>query len=345
MVYRPRVTLKDVADLVGVNPSTISRVINNDPNLSIREETKIKILQAVRELGYRPNTAARNLRMKSSSAVGLLVPDISNPFFPEIIKGVENAALEKGLGLFVCNTFDETNREIELLKFLVDRHVDGILIASAHLEDERIGEMRNSGIPYVLVNRRNRTGTGPYVVVDNFSGAKMAVQHLIDLGHTKIAHISGLLYTDTGLERLEGYRNVLNMNHIPFISEYMVEAGFNEEQGYSAMLKLLSLQDPPTAVFAANDLLAMGALLALNEKGWSVPDDISIVGFDDIWVVERITPPLTTVKVPLFEMGYLALNILYKELNDIYTEQEHVLLQPSLVVRRSTRTLIDSILI
>lgn len=331
-----RVTIKDVAERAGVDPSTVSRIINNDPKLSVRAETRLRISEAIGELGYRPNFMARNLRLNTSGAVGMLIPDITNPSFPEMIKGAESSSSEKDLSLILCNTGDIPEKELKMVRFLLDRRVDGLLLASVHMRDETIQEVEKSGVPYVLVNRGNRKDTGAYVVADNAAGARMAVRHLISLGHRKIAHIAGFLYTDTGIERMEGYRKELNLADIPSNPEYMVEAGYTEREGYKAMRKLLLLPDRPTAVFAANDLLAMGALMAMHENGVRVPEDISIVGFDDIWVVERITPALTTVKVPLYEMGSLAMNMLFHKMKDLQVEQERIVLEPSLVVRRST---------
>jgi LacI family transcriptional regulator len=330
------ITIKDVAQRAGVNASTVSRVINNDCKLSIREETKRRIFDSIRELGYHPNSIARNLRLKTSDAIGMLIPDITNPLFPEVIKGVENLASEKDLSLILCHTGDNHEKELKMIRVLINRRVDGLLLASVHMRAETIEEVEQSGIPYVLVNRGSRKNAGAYVVADNTAGAKMAVHHLISLGHKKIAHIAGFLYTDTGIERIEGYRQELNLADIPFNSGYMVEAGYTEPEGYQAMNKLLLLPDRPTAVFAANDLLAMGAILAIQEKGLRVPEDISIVGFDGIWLVERITPALTTVKVALNEMGYLAMNMLFNKMKGIPVEQERIVLQPSLVVRCST---------
>ncbi|MBI4634665.1 MAG: LacI family DNA-binding transcriptional regulator [Deltaproteobacteria bacterium] len=330
------ITIKDVAQRAGVNASTVSRVINSDSKLSIREETKRRVLDAIRELGYHPNSIARNLRLKTSDAIGMLIPDITNPLFPEVIKGVENLASEKDLSLILCHTWDNHEKELKMIRFLLNRRVDGLLLASVHMRAEAIEEIEKSGTPYVLVNRGNRKDVSAYVVADNTAGAKMAVHHLIGLGHKKIAHIAGFLYTDTGLERIEGYRKELNLADIPFNSDYMVEAGYTEPEGYKAMNKLLLLPDRPTAVFAANDLLAMGAILAIHEKGLSVPEDISVVGFDGIWLVERITPALTTVKVPLNEMGYLAMNMLFNKMKGMPVEQERIVLKPSLVVRCST---------
>lgn len=331
-----KTTIKDVARKAGVDPSTVSRVINNDPKLTVKEDTKKRILETIRELGYQPNAIARSLRLNSSGTIGMLIPDITNPLFPAVIKGVENYASEKDLSLILSNTNDLYEKEMKLIRLLLNRRVDGLLLASVHLRDDTIAEVEKSGVPFVLVNRGNRKDTGPYVVAGNGAGSKMAVRHLIDLGHRRIAHIAGFLYTDSGIERLEGYRKELNHANVTVDSEYMVEAGYSEERGYKAMLKLLKLPNPPTAVFAVNDLTAMGAIMASQESGLRVPEDISIVGFDDIWVASRIEPALTTIRVPLYEMGYLAMQILYQLMHNLPVEQKRVTLETSMIVRRST---------
>jgi DNA-binding LacI/PurR family transcriptional regulator len=331
-----KVTIKDVAVKAGVDPSTVSRIINNDSKLSVREETRNRILETIRELGYRPNALARGLRLNSSSTIGMLIPDITNPLFPAVIKGVESYASEKDLSLILCNTGDAYDKERKLIQLLLNRRVDGLLLASAHLREDTIAEVEKTGVPFVLVNRGNRKDTGACVVADNAAGSKMAVRHLLDLGHRKIAHIAGFLYTDSGIERLEGYRKELNRANISVDSEYMVEAGYSEESGYIAMQKLLKLPHPPTAVFAVNDLTAMGAIMALQEAGIRVPEEMSIVGFDDTWIAKRIEPALTTVKVPLYQMGHLAMQMLYQMMNGLPVEEPRIILETSLVIRRST---------
>ncbi len=330
------VTLKEVADRAGVNPSTVSRVINEDPNLSIREETRNRILRAIEELEYRPNAVARSLRLKTTRTAGMIIPDITNPFFPEVFKGAESAASERGFSLILCNTNEDPEKEKSYIKLLAEKQVDGILLASTYIQDETIDMAARRNIPYVLVNRASRNAGSASVVVDDVYGAELAVQHLADLGHRRIAHISGLLYTETGLERLEGYRRTLNRNQIPFLSEYMVEARFSEREGYLAMEKLLALPQPPTGVFSANDLIALGAVSAITDHGLHVPEDISVVGFNDIWLAGKVHPPLTTVKVPLYDMGYLAFENLAKKILGEPTQQNKIVLRPELVIRAST---------
>lgn len=331
-----KVTIKDVAEKAGVNPSTVSRVINEDPKLSIREETRKRIMDVIRELDYRPNGIARSLRLKHTRTLGMLIPDITNPFFPEVIKGAESAAVERGFSLILCNTNEEEEKEKAYLELLVEKKVDGFLVATASSYDRTVEFLREKGYPFVLVNRRSRDVTGRFVVCDDVEGARMVVEHLIELGHRRIAHIAGLLFTETGLSRLEGYRAALNNREIDFDPVYMIEGGFREQDGYRAAQRLLDLPLRPTAIFAANDLVALGALTAAAESGLRVPEDISIVGYNDIPLAEKVTPPLTTIRVPLYDMGYLAGEILTKIILGEEVPEDQVILKPELVVRRSS---------
>jgi DNA-binding LacI/PurR family transcriptional regulator len=331
--------MKDVAKKAGVTPSIVSRVINNDTKLSIKDETRTRILNAIEELEYRPNVVARSLRLKTTATIAMIVPDITNPFFPELIRGAQKAANEKGFSLILIDTEEDHAREKEYIEILAEKLVDGILLASVYIEDETIDLIHKYNIPYVLVNRTTRNVEGSSVVVDDAYGAALAVEHLVEQGHRKIAHISGLLYTETGLGRLEGYRKILNEHGIAFSSEYIVESKYDEEGGYKAMKKLLSLEKLPTAVFAANDLIAIGAITAMSEQGLKVPDHISIVGFNDIWLAQKVHPPLTTVRFPLYDMGHIASEILIKKIQEVPVEEDKVVLKPELITRQSVRKL------
>ncbi len=331
--------MKDVAKKAGVTPAIVSRVINDDPSLFIREETRNRVLEAVKSLGYRPNAIARSLRTKTTGTIAMVIPDITNPFFPEIIKGVQRAVSQKAFSLILGNTEDDIAKQREYIELLVEKQIDGVLLASLHTDDESIDLLERYHIPYVLVNRITKDIQSPFVIVDDVYGAKLAVEHLVQLGHKKIAHISGPLYIDTGLQRLEGYRKTLNNFGIEFFSEYVVESKFDEEGGYSAMKRLLSLEDRPTAVFAANDLIALGALTAISEQELKVPDDISIVGFNDIWIAQKVSPPLTTIKFALFDMGYIASEMLIKKIQGEVVAEKRIILEPELVVRHSTKSI------
>ncbi len=292
-------TLKEVAKLAGVDYSTVSRVINNDPSLSIKKDTRERILKAIEELNYRPNLAARNLKNRETKIIGLAITNFFNPVIANIIHGAELRANSEGYNLLV---YSEEQSTTKIINSLIDRHIDGLLISSSNFDDKDILKLKDKNLPSVSVNRKV-LGMNNFVAVDDIEGAKLGVKHLIDFGHEKIANISGPLYTTTGLERLQGYRIAINEGDIEFVSEYIQESDFTIQGGYDAMIKLLALPEPPTAVFASSILIALGAMKAIHEKGLSIPNDISIVGFHDVYFADAIFPALTTVKMPLEEMG------------------------------------------
>lgn len=333
-----RITMKDVAKQAGVSSAIVSRVINKDPDLCIRAETRERVLRAVEDLKYRPNAIARSLRMKTTGTIAMIIPDITNPFFPEIIKGAQVAAAEKGSSLILFNTEENVEKQREYIELVSEKQIDGVLLSSVHIDDNKsIVLLEKYEKPYVLVNRVKRNIQSPFVTVDDVYGATLAVEHLIQLGHRKIAHITGPLYTDTGLQRLEGYRKTLNKFGVKFFSEYVIESKFDAEGGSEAMKKLLLLENKFTAVFAANDLIAIGALSAMQEKGLKSPEDISIIGFNDIWVAQKVSPPLTSIKFPLFDMGYSAAKILMQKIQGKTIDNDKIVLDLELVVRHSTK--------
>jgi len=296
-------TLKQVAQLAGVDSSTVSRVINNDPSLSIKLETRERILKAIKELNYSPNLAARNLKNRETKILGLAITDFFNPVMASIIHGAELRANKEGYNLLVYSAEQD---ESKIINSLIDRRIDGLLISSPKFDDEDILRLNDKNLPIVSVNRKV-LGMKNFVAVNDIQGSKLGVKHLIEFGHKKIAHISGPLYTTTGLERLMGYRTAINEENIKFISEYVQESDYSIEGGYTAMKNLLSLSNPPTAVFASSVLIALGAMKAIHEEGFTIPNDISLVGFHDVYFADTISPSLTTVKMPLEEMGNAAI--------------------------------------
>jgi len=265
----------------------------------------------------------------------MLVPDITNPFFPPIIRGAEEAARERGYELVLCNTDDDPERERASLRVLRERQADGLLIATSRMADATLASVRRERFPFVLVNRGSRVAEDPAVEVNNARAAAEIVAHLVDLGHTRIAHVAGPLSTTTGAERAAGYREALRGHGLPADAALVAEAvSYSEDAGHVAAMCLLAVA--PTAIFAANDLLALGALRAAREKGLRVPADLSLVGINDIPMVGLLDPPLTTARVPQREMGELAARMLIGLVEREPVAQRHVLLDTKLVVRGST---------
>jgi LacI family transcriptional regulator len=265
----------------------------------------------------------------------MLVPDITNPFFPPIIRGAEEAARERGYELVLCNTDDETEREKASLRVLREREADGVLIATSRMADATLASVRRAHFPFVLVNRGSRVTGDPAVEVDNARAAADIVAHLVLLGHKRIAHIAGPLSTTTGAERAAGYRDALRAHGLRADPALVAEAAaYSEDAGRSAAERVLALA--PTAIVAANDLLALGALRAARELGLRIPQDLSLVGINDIPMVGLLDPPLTTARVPKREMGALAARMLIALVEHEPIAERRVLLQTELVVRGST---------
>jgi LacI family transcriptional regulator len=265
----------------------------------------------------------------------MLVPDITNPFFPPIIRGAEEAARERGYELVLSNTDDVPERETAALRVLRERQADGVLVATSRMADATIATLRRERFPFVLVNRGSRVAADLAVEVDNTRAAADVVAHLAALGHRRIAHIAGPLSTTTGAERAAGFRQALRAHGLAATAALVAEAAaYSESAGYDAARRLLRAS--PTAVFAANDLLALGALRAARDARLAVPEELSLVGINDIPLVGLIDPPLTTVRVPQREMGAIAARMLIALLEDEPIAERNVILEPSLVVRGST---------
>ena len=246
-------TIKDVAKLAGVHPSTVSRVINNDSRIS--EKTKNKVLFIINKLGYTPNAVARGLKTKRTYTIGMLVPDITNPFFAEIARGVEDAANERGFNVILCNTDEKIKKEITYLNILKGKRVDGLILGTAHVNDKSIFKLEKSKFPYILIARDINGLEKNCVIVNDVEGGVMATEHLIKLGHRKIAHIAGSFEVRGSIHRLEGYKRALKKHKIEYKEELVEEGDLKIQGGYQAMKKLLKLTELPTAIFAANDLL------------------------------------------------------------------------------------------
>lgn len=329
-----RRTITDVARLAGVHPSTVSRALHR-ADLPLRPETRRRVLAAVARLDYRPSAIARGLRLRRTRTLGMLVPDITNPFFPPIIRGAEEAARERGYELVLCNTDDTPERETAMLRLLRERQADGLLIATSRMADATIAAVRRERFPFVLLNRGSRVAADLAVEVDNVKAASDVVAHLAGLGHSRIAHISGPLSTSTGAERAAGYQRALSAHGLVVDRALVAEAdAYSESAGHAAAKRLF--RSRPTAIFAANDLLALGALRAAREAGLRIPQDLSLVGVNDIPLVALIDPPLTTVRVPQREMGDTAARMLVAVLESEPVAQRHVLLDTTLIVRGST---------
>lgn len=295
-------TMSDVARLAGVDSSTVSRALNERTVAMLRPETVAKVRAASEQLGYRPNVLARGLRTQRTHTIGLLLPDVTNPFFPPIIRGIEDVFTPAGYVLLIANTDNVAEREDQGLSSLVARQVDGMMLATSHLDVAAENDSLR-GIPVTLVNRRDLTGSVPSVLPDDVVGVRLVLDHLHGLGHREIGLVSGPLNTSTGRDRRDTF--VTACAELGIAADMVVHADhYDLPSGRRATELLLDTYGTrPTAVFASNDLLAAGALTTLKARGLAVPGDVSLVGYNDMPLVDLLDPALTTVRIDQYEMG------------------------------------------
>jgi LacI family transcriptional regulator len=330
------ITLKELSRRAGVHPSTVARVLHNDPRQRVSEQVRERILRLAEELRYRPNSLARSLRTRRSAVLGALIPDIANPFFASVLRGIEDVAAERDYSVILANTDDLPAREARGLEMMRGRQVDGLLLATARRQDVAIASLLEERLPFVLVNRHTDPITPNAVVFDDYAGGCAAVEHLLALGHRRIAHISGSDEISTAHLRRQGYRDTLAWHGIEHDPALEAPGNFREAGGYEAMQRLLTVPDPPTAVFAVNDLAAAGALNALAEAGLRVPEDVSVIGFNDIFQRARLSPQLSSVQAPSRALGTQAAERLLAMIIDDVWPDTPLLLPVTLVARDTT---------
>jgi LacI family transcriptional regulator len=306
-----RPTIADVARVAGVSKSTVSRVLN-DRTHHMRQGTRQRVLQAMDELGYRPSAVARSLVSKRTHTVGLLISDVGNPFYPEVIHGVEDVALAAGYDVFLCNTSYDLERGMAFVRSLADKQVDGTMLMSSSMSDELVLELARHQIPVVVLDWQLGSVDGMVgtIAVDFRTGIRAAANHLVDLGHRHIAHVSGPAALRTACNRRDFFLDALADRGIDRATVTVVEGNFRIDGGRQAMAALAALTERPTAVFAGNDLMALGIVWEARKRGLDVPQDLSVVGLDDILLAQQNVPPLTTVALPRYDIGSIAMQML-----------------------------------
>ncbi len=330
------VTLNDIAQLAGVSVSTVSRVLNNKAaEYRISPDTEEAILQAAQRLKYRPNQIARGLRLKRTNTLGVVAPDVSNPFFAYIIKRVQNIAHNLGYSILVCNTDENLDQEIEHVNMLYRNRVDGLIAMPVGQDFRHFAEWLDKGRPVVLLDRCFDGIETNKVVVDNFTGSYEAVAHMLSYGHKRVAFIQGLPGTYTNTERLRGYRQALRDHGGDEDDALVVGGDFREENGYLETKLLMTMPNRPTAIFATSDLITLGALKAIYEEGLDIPSDVSMVMFDDFDFAPFLKCPITAVRQPKELMGEMAVKLLVDELRGESKGGKRVVLKTQLVVRKS----------
>ncbi|MEK9645281.1 MAG: LacI family DNA-binding transcriptional regulator [Alphaproteobacteria bacterium] len=334
---RPRVTIRDVADRVGVHPSTVSRVLNPATRGRITSEIVKKVLSTADELGYRPNQTAQGLRTNRSRTVGVLIPDITNPLFPPIIRGVEDALAEGGYTAVLGNTDNLAERERDAVATMRARQVDGLIMATARKDDPIVADCVSDGLPVVLVNRSSDVPGVSSVVNDDAMGIAQAISHLKGLGHSRIAHIAGPQTLSTGEVRRRSFYDAMAGEGLVAEDDLVAETtAFSEDEGLRAAADLIASGREFTAIVASNDLLALGAYEAIDDAGLACPGDMSVTGFNDMPFVDRVAPPLTTIRIPQYEMGREAARRLIQLMETPDFPARATTLRPELIVRGST---------
>ena len=332
-------TIHDVALHAGVSITTVSHVVNTTRPVSDKGRDRVEL--AIRHLGYVPSAVARSLKRNTTRTLGMLIPNSANPYFSEIARIVEDRCFSAGYTLIVCNTDDEPHRQSVYLQVLAERRIDGLIVVSTGDDDSLQTELRGLKVPTVLVDREINDSSCDLVETAHLNGGLLAVRHLLMLGHRRIACIGGPIGVTSGEQRIEGWRMAhteasVALERVTSEETLLWRGGFTCQGGYEAMHAILRTEQPPSAIFVCNDLMAIGALRAAHEVGLRVPEDLSIVGFDDIELSSYTSPPLTTVAQPKERLGAMAVDMLLERVSGRRHEIRNVVLQPEFRVRSST---------
>ncbi len=328
------VTIRDVAKLAGVAPITVSRVVNDSADVNVA--TRARVQKAIQDLHYVPNTLARSFRSRQTNTLALILSDITNPFWTTIARGVEDTAAENGFHVILGNTDENADKEAQYITLLLQRRVDGIIIAPTTNDKDRLQAFKRQDVPCVLIDRRVDGFKSDIVLADSRAGARRLTQHLIGLGHCRIAMLTGPSAIYTARERMEGYAEALRRAHIPKADGLILQGRYKQESGYTLVKELLTRDPRPTAILAANNFLALGALQALRKARLRVPEEMALVGFDDIPEAALITPSLTVVSQPAYDMGVAAARLLLERLSGKRRGKPcEIILETQLIIRQS----------
>ena len=330
-------TIREVAESAGVSYATVSHVINNTRVVS--QGTRERVLAAMAALNYRPNALARSLRQGKTNTMGLVLPDSANPFFAEISRSIEDAAFKKGYSVFLCNTELDTQRELFYVDVLSKKQVDGIIFVAAGDQADSLDFLLRQNMPVVMIDRDLPNVEVDAVLTDHQLGGFLATRHLIELGHKRIACIAGPSSITPSAQRMTGYRQALEQAGLPYDEGLIIRGDYHARSGMEVTHAILKLVPRPTAIFALNDLMALGALRAAAEAGYAVPRELAVVGYDDLELAQFTTPPLTTIAQPKREIGAQAVNLLVERISRRSLSPNRLILAPELIVRRSTKEL------
>lgn len=332
-----KLTIRDIAKLSGVSITTVSKIINNKDE-SISEKTRNRVKQIMAEHDYEPSSIAQSLVTKKTKSLGVVIPDIRNPFFPEMIRGAEDMAHEKGYSLIICNTDDDESKEVTYLNALKKNFVDGIIFAASSIKSSTIDKLLKGSLPIINIDRRvDLHNITSKIFVHNDQGGYMATEHLIRKGCKAIAFISGAETSPSSNDRYKGFLKAMADNEMPVDTERCYFGKFNSDFGYETTRRLLQ-SGKVDGIFCASDLIALGAMRAVMEAGLRIPEDVKVIGFDDIYVAKYFNPPLTTIRQPIYQIGYQASRELIDsiESKDKFTELRQIMLEVELIERSST---------
>lgn len=336
------VTITDIAKKAGVSSATVSRTLNNSGY--VKEETRKRVLKAMKELDYAPSAVARSLSKNQTNIIGMVVPDINNPFFCEVFKGVSKIADKHNLNIILCDTDEDAlNKEIKYLRMLKEQRIRGLIITPTSEEkefnSEYLGLLESLGIPIVLVDRDVKYSNFDGVFLDNIKGAFEGTEALIKEGHKKIAIIAGPTTSKPGRDRLRGYKKALQMNNIPVDKKYIFYGDFKLESGYNLTRKILRMKDRPTALFTSNNLMSMGCIKAMREEKKKVPEDMALVCFDEVEAFDVFDMSISVISRPTTEMGRIAMEILLERMNENSSNNtfKRITLSPQLILKGSEK--------
>lgn len=327
------VTIQDVAQLAGVSVATVSRVLNNSS--SVAQKTRETVLDAIKKLNYQPNLLGRNLRRMETRMILVLLPNISNPFYSRLVKGMEDVAHKNGYNVMLCNTDSDKSREIMYLELLKNKLSDGVIFMAPELSKEELSAI-GKDYPVVQCCEYKEGASVSHVSIDNFQAAYRAVKHLLGLGHKKIGLISCQNSFVSTIRREEGYKRALEEAGIAVEKELVKYGDYGFKSGLRAAKEMFSMKEKPTAIFSISDVMAIGVLKAAVESGLSIPDDIAVAGFDNISFASMYDPPLTTVSQPKYDLGCEAMDLLLKLIKGELKEPRDVFLEHNLIIREST---------
>ena len=329
------ITIYDVAREAKVSMATVSRVVNRNPN--VKPATRKKVMEVIERLGYRPNAVARGLASKKTTTVGLIIPDISNIFFAELARGIEDIATMYKYNIILSNSDENTEKELHLLNTMLGKQVDGLIFMGANITEEHMQEFKKSPVPIVLAGSLEDTKQIPSVNINYEAAAYDSVKDFIDKGHTKIALIISNFEEPINVKKLAGYKRALAEHNIPFSEEFVIEGDFSYDSGLEAGDRLSDLTEIPSAILVGADEMAVGVVHAIQDKGYNVPQDIEVISFDNTKLTLMVRPQLSTVVQPLYDIGAVAMRLLTKLMNKEEVEDNTVVLPHRIEKRNSTK--------